>query len=210
MCGWVFTNLFIIRKPVLIFRVTEQASGPVQITETGDLVKSNGLRRSPSNYISTRLFWFAETAQTKAKGTFEDWFTHPDMSGQTETTAGGSNSSNSSSKRKHGDDWVRKRVSQACDQCRTKKLKCDGSRPSYSTCISLSRQCFYGYAVKKRGLPEGYVRALERLLGLLLPDSGGLSALFERALEDETAKGNLIRQWNGNGSVSVAQIRSKD
>jgi hypothetical protein len=64
--------------------------------------------------------------------------------------------------------------------------------------------------VKKRGLPEGYVRALERLLGLLLPDSGGLSALFERALEDETAKGNLIRQWNGNGSVSVAQIRSKD
>ena len=58
-----------------------------------------------------------------------------------------------------------------------------------STCISLSGQCFYGYAVKKRGLPEGYVRALERLLGLLLPDSGDLCALFERALEDEAAKG---------------------
>jgi hypothetical protein len=124
------------------------------------------------------------------------------MSGQTTTAAEGPNGSNSSSKRKHGDDWVRKRVSQACDQCRTKKLKCDGSRPSCSTCICLSRQCFYGYAVKKRGLPEGYVRALERLLGLLLPDSGGLSALFERALEDETAKGNLIRPWNGDGSGS--------
>jgi hypothetical protein len=71
-----------------------------------------------------------------------------------------------------------------------------------STCISLSGQCFYGYAVKKRGLPEGYVRALERLLGLLLPDSGDLCALFERALEDETAKGNLFRQWNGDGSGS--------
>ncbi|KAH8594435.1 fungal-specific transcription factor domain-containing protein [Bisporella sp. PMI_857] len=110
-----------------------------------------------------------------------------------------SNGCNSGSKRKYGSDWVRKRVSQACDQCRKKKLKCDGLRPICSTCVSLGRQCFYGDAVKKRGLPEGYVRGLEKLLGLLLPDAGSLESvteLFEGALQDEAAKTDLIRQWN--------------
>ena len=113
------------------------------------------------------------------------------------------NNSNSGSKRKHGSTWVRKRVSQACDQCRKKKLKCDGLRPICTACALLGRQCCYGEAIKKRGLPEGYVRGLEKLLGLLLAGTSSLedlTTLFESAVKDEAAAADLIRQWSGDES----------
>lgn len=113
------------------------------------------------------------------------------------------NNSNSGSKRKYDSSWVRKRVSQACDQCRKKKLKCDGLRPICTACASLGRQCYYGEAVKKRGLPEGYVRGLEKLLGMLLAGTSSLedlTTLFESAVKDEAAAADLIRQWSGDES----------
>lgn len=117
-------------------------------------------------------------------------------------TAEISSGSNGNSKRKRGSDWVRKRVSQACDQCRKKKLKCDGLHPTCSTCVILGRACLYEDAVKKRGLPEGYVRGLETLLGLLQSDVtriGDVSTLFSSAMKDEAAKLELIQIWNGEG-----------
>lgn len=62
----------------------------------------------------------------------------------------------------------RKRVSQACDRCRSRKDKCDGGKPSCSTCTTHGRVCSYDTNVKKRGLPEGYVRGLEKLWGLAI------------------------------------------
>lgn len=64
----------------------------------------------------------------------------------------------------------RKRVSQACDKCRARKDKCDGKKPSCSTCLANGRICSYDANVKKRGLPEGYVRGLEKLWGLAIRD----------------------------------------
>ncbi|CAL3967980.1 unnamed protein product [Diplocarpon coronariae] len=64
----------------------------------------------------------------------------------------------------------RKRVSQACDRCRSRKDKCDGYKPSCSTCTANGRECSYDANVKKRGLPEGYVRGLEKLWGLAIRD----------------------------------------
>lgn len=105
-------------------------------------------------------------------------------------------------KRKRADDegdGDRKRVSQACDTCRSKKLKCDGARPVCSSCVSQRRQCLYGTVTKKRGLPEGYVRGMEKLLGLLISRDGKdeVNASFQIALDDPSAKEDLIRQWNG-------------
>jgi hypothetical protein len=100
---------------------------------------------------------------------------------------------------------VRKRVSQACVQCRKKKLKCNGLRPACSSCASIERDCIYEDAIKKRGLPNGYVRGLETLLGLLQSDASGIegvSKLFNDAPKDESAKENLIRAWSGDGNVA--------
>lgn len=59
----------------------------------------------------------------------------------------------------------RQRVSQACDQCRSRRNKCDGKQPSCSVCLPLGRPCTYGSNPKKRGLPTGYVRGLEIMWG---------------------------------------------
>jgi hypothetical protein len=42
------------------------------------------------------------------------------------------------------------------------------SRPACSTCTINGRACSYDANVKKRGLPEGYVRGLEKLWGLAI------------------------------------------
>lgn len=103
-----------------------------------------------------------------------------------------------STKRKHAND-LRKRVSQACEACRNKKLKCEGSRPSCASCISLGRDCLYGSVVKKRGLPEGYVRGLEKLLALVsIEGNENVASIFEAALCTDSSKSELIRKWNGN------------
>lgn len=66
----------------------------------------------------------------------------------------------------HDQSSKRQRINQACDQCRKRKSKCDGAQPTCSTCDNLGKVCTYGTPVKKRGLPTGYVRGIEALLGL--------------------------------------------
>ncbi|KAI5858676.1 fungal-specific transcription factor domain-containing protein [Tricharina praecox] len=61
----------------------------------------------------------------------------------------------------------RLRVSRACEQCRSKKIKCDGTQPICSPCTLLSLRCTYGASPKKRGLAPGSVSALERTVKLL-------------------------------------------
>lgn len=60
----------------------------------------------------------------------------------------------------------RKRVSQACEECRRRKDRCDGRQPVCQPCTEEGRECVYNFK-KKRGLPTGYVRALELVLGLV-------------------------------------------
>ena len=64
---------------------------------------------------------------------------------------------------------ARTRVSRACVRCRSRKDKCDGQRPSCLTCINagVPQSCSYTES-KRRGLPEGYVRSLEKTFALLI------------------------------------------
>lgn len=65
----------------------------------------------------------------------------------------------------------RQRVSRACDQCRAKKDRCDGDTPTCSTCTFLGRTCSYKSNPKKRGVPTGYIRTIELLLGTVISQS---------------------------------------
>ncbi|RPB09968.1 hypothetical protein P167DRAFT_510121, partial [Morchella conica CCBAS932] len=98
------------------------------------------------------------------------------------------------------------RVSRACEQCRSRKAKCDGKTPACSPCVTLSQTCTYGAQPRKRGLPPGSVSALERtvkllqrVLGLLMDSvdggEGALLALVRRrgaALFDEGEEGRRL------------------
>lgn len=52
----------------------------------------------------------------------------------------------------------------ACMICRKRKLKCDGIRPSCSTCSRLGHSCAYDEQRRKSGPKRGYVKALEERL----------------------------------------------
>ena len=90
------------------------------------------------------------------------------------------------------DTSKRKRVSRACDRCRAKKDKCDGQRPSCLTCLANGLQCSYDPVTKKRGLPEGYVRGLEKLWALSIGKIDGLEDALVSLLQYE----ELPHIWN--------------
>lgn len=47
-------------------------------------------------------------------------------------------------------------VSQACDMCRKKKIKCDGKLPACTHCINYKTDCVFTQVEKKRSPPKGY------------------------------------------------------
>ncbi|AET40716.1 Sip4p Ecym_6340 [Eremothecium cymbalariae DBVPG len=55
-----------------------------------------------------------------------------------------------------------KRSSQACDRCRLKKIKCDGVRPSCTSCKKIGYQCRTSDKLTRRGFPRGYTEMLEQ------------------------------------------------
>ncbi|KAI0289724.1 hypothetical protein BC826DRAFT_591621 [Russula brevipes] len=61
----------------------------------------------------------------------------------------------------------KRRVQRACDVCRRKKIRCDGSQMpgnKCSNCSAYNFECKYEEAAKKRGPPKGYVESLESRL----------------------------------------------
>jgi hypothetical protein len=58
----------------------------------------------------------------------------------------------------------RKRLTQACDACRKKKVKCSGDKPSCNNCTRLGITCTYLPSTRKRGPRVGLVESLEKRL----------------------------------------------
>ncbi|KAJ5684830.1 transcriptional regulator family: Fungal Specific TF [Penicillium maclennaniae] len=98
----------------------------------------------------------------------------------------------------------RKRVSRACDRCRSKKDKCDGARPTCSACQASGQPCSYDPHAKKRGLPEGYVRGLEKLWALSICNIDGLEeamlAMLGTTAESAGRRDKLMAAWTDDGS----------
>ncbi|KAE8377529.1 fungal-specific transcription factor domain-containing protein [Aspergillus bertholletiae] len=98
----------------------------------------------------------------------------------------------------------RKRVSRACDRCRSKKDKCDGLRPACSACQASGQTCSYDPHAKKRGLPEGYVRGLEKLWALSICNIEGFEdtmlSLLGTTAESTGRRDRLMRLWADDGT----------
>ncbi|OBT68295.1 hypothetical protein VE03_02232 [Pseudogymnoascus sp. 23342-1-I1] len=107
----------------------------------------------------------------------------------------------------------KKRVSQACSRCRSRKDKCDGKKPTCSACADIDETCVYDSATKKRGLPEGYVRGLEKLWGISLRKTEGLETTILKIIETgDTDPHSLAKIWNdkeGNETLVETWRRSK-
>ncbi|KAJ5150120.1 hypothetical protein N7448_001698 [Penicillium atrosanguineum] len=86
----------------------------------------------------------------------------------------------------------RQRIYRACDQCRHRKSKCDGDQPVCSICYSAKRACTYQNGGGRRGLPSGYVRSLEIVLGLMFQHVPNSEATTHSVLRDYHGKGNFL------------------
>lgn len=88
-------------------------------------------------------------------------------------------------------DNVRKRVCKACDRCRLKKSKCDGSSPC-SRCRADNAVCVFGERKKAHDkvYPKGYVEMLEQQQAWLV---NGLQELYRRTLEGEGWPGDALK-----------------
>ncbi|KAJ1919239.1 hypothetical protein H4219_002090 [Mycoemilia scoparia] len=66
------------------------------------------------------------------------------------STSGSASTNNPTNKGKEPEK-KKKRLTQACDHCRKKKIRCDGIRPSCKNCHRLSIPCTYVPSSRKRG-----------------------------------------------------------
>ncbi|KAF6822114.1 quinic acid utilization activator [Colletotrichum musicola] len=86
----------------------------------------------------------------------------------------------------------RQRVSRACDQCRSAREKCDGVQPQCFSCVTLSRQCTYNVAPKKRGVQTGLIRTLELALVWLFDQVPGTEEKLTELLAREGDDGQSL------------------
>ncbi|KAF9429734.1 hypothetical protein BGZ76_001129 [Entomortierella beljakovae] len=59
----------------------------------------------------------------------------------------------------------RSKITKACDNCRRRRVKCDGVSDGCSGCKAAKAQCIYTTSNTKRGPPKGYVEVIEDRLG---------------------------------------------
>jgi hypothetical protein len=94
--------------------------------------------------------------------------------------------SNNANGQENQQDGPNKTKRIACVLCRKRKLRCDGTRPTCSTCKRLSHDCTYDEVRKKSGPKRGYVKLLEQRLRELAHTSLYYPSVLTRCLQNKS------------------------
>ncbi|KAG6184492.1 hypothetical protein E4U36_001934 [Claviceps purpurea] len=71
------------------------------------------------------------------------------------------------------------RIAQACDRCRSKKIRCDGVRPTCSQCANVGFECRTSDQLSRRAFPRGYTESLEERIRQLETEVTELKDLLD-------------------------------
>jgi hypothetical protein len=71
------------------------------------------------------------------------------------------------------------RIAQACDRCRSKKIRCDGIRPSCTQCTNVGFECKTSDKLSRRAFPRGYTESLEERVRVLEAEVRDLKDLLD-------------------------------
>ena len=71
------------------------------------------------------------------------------------------------------------RIAQACDRCRSKKIRCDGIRPSCTQCVNVGFECKTSDKLSRRAFPRGYTESLEERVRCLEAEVRELKDLLD-------------------------------
>ena len=76
-------------------------------------------------------------------------------------------------------DSNQSRIAQACDRCRSKKIRCDGIRPCCSQCANVGFECKTSDKLSRRAFPRGYTESLEDRVRILEQENRDLKDLLD-------------------------------
>lgn len=88
------------------------------------------------------------------------------------------------------------RIAQACDRCRSKKIRCDGIRPCCTQCASVGFECRTSDKLSRRAFPRGYTESLEERVRVLEAEVRDLKDL----LDEKDEKIDMLSKMHGNHS----------
>ncbi|MCJ1391399.1 hypothetical protein MMC18_004263 [Xylographa bjoerkii] len=71
------------------------------------------------------------------------------------------------------------RIAQACDRCRSKKIRCDGVTPCCSQCANVGFECKTSDKLSRRAFPRGYTESLEERVRALESEVRELKDLLD-------------------------------
>ncbi|KAJ5082406.1 hypothetical protein N7532_011449 [Penicillium argentinense] len=80
---------------------------------------------------------------------------------------------------KVGGTGSQSRIAQACDRCRSKKIRCDGVRPCCSQCANVGFECRTSDKLSRRAFPRGYTESLEERVRALEGEVKDLKNLLD-------------------------------
>lgn len=80
---------------------------------------------------------------------------------------------------KVGGTGTQSRIAQACDRCRSKKIRCDGVRPCCTQCASVGFECRTSDKLSRRAFPRGYTESLEERVRALETEVKDLKNLLD-------------------------------
>jgi hypothetical protein len=86
------------------------------------------------------------------------------------------------------------RIAQACDRCRSKKIRCDGIRPCCSQCANVGFECRTSDKLSRRAFPRGYTESLEERVRQLESEIRELKDL----LDEKDEKIDILSKMHGN------------
>jgi hypothetical protein len=89
------------------------------------------------------------------------------------------------------------RIAQACDRCRSKKIRCDGIRPCCSQCSNVGFECKTSDKLSRRAFPRGYTESLEERVRSLESEVRELKDLLDEKDEKYVAYSysvNILRR----------------
>ena len=80
---------------------------------------------------------------------------------------------------KVGGTGTQSRIAQACDRCRSKKIRCDGIRPCCTQCANVGFECRTSDKLSRRAFPRGYTESLEERVRVLETEVKELKNLLD-------------------------------
>ena len=103
------------------------------------------------------------------------------------------------------------RIAQACDRCRSKKIRCDGKSPCCSQCATVGFECKTSDKLSRRAFPRGYTESLEERVRSLEAEVRELKDLLDEKDEkiDMLSKMHSNRRPSFSGASSAVEIKKE-